>query len=308
MAISGLTGPPSLHRGNRSGIALFVNGRWVQSAALRFAVSDAYQSELPGGRYPVASVALHLPAEAVDVNVHPAKAEVRFRDQRGVARVLRHAIVRALEGTGPVGWSLGEAPSTAEAPAEAPRPSLRERLQPPQPALGRELAPEASPAEAGRRTQRENAPAAAGGGAGGDDLRGGGGAGRDVLHRPARGARTGRVRPAEGAGLGGGRAAPAGAGAGGAGPHSRSRVRGARRASGAAGTGAGALRRRLLPGAGGARGLRRRRHWGERCERCWRSWETSDGCRTRSIARRRRSRATAACGRAWRSRWRRCAS
>ncbi len=158
MAISGLTGPPSLHRGNRSGIALFVNGRWVQSAALRFAVSDAYQSELPGGRYPVASVALHLPAEAVDVNVHPAKAEVRFRDQRGVARVLRHAIVRALEGTGPVGWSLGEAPSTAEAPAEAPRPSLRERLQPPQPALGRELAPEASPAEAGRRTQRETLP------------------------------------------------------------------------------------------------------------------------------------------------------
>ena len=160
MAISGLTGPPSLHRGNRSGIALFVNGRWVQSAALRFAVSDAYQSELPGGRYPVASVALRLPAEAVDVNVHPAKAEVRFRDQRGVARVLRHAIVRALEGTAPVGWALGEAPSTAQSPAGAPRPSLRERLQPPgaQPALARELTPEASPAEAGRRTQRETLP------------------------------------------------------------------------------------------------------------------------------------------------------
>ena len=160
MAISGLTGPPSLHRGNRSGIALFVNGRWVQSAALRFAVSDAYQSELPGGRYPVASVALHVPAEAVDVNVHPAKAEVRFRDQRGVARVLRHAIVQALEGTAPVGWALGEAPSTAQAPAGATRPSLRERLQPPgaQPALARELAPEASAAEAGRRTQRETLP------------------------------------------------------------------------------------------------------------------------------------------------------
>ena len=161
IAISGLAGPPSLHRGNRTGIALFVNGRWVQSAALRFAVSDAYQSELPGGRYPVASVALHLPAEAVDVNVHPAKAEVRFRDQRGVARVLRHAIVKALEGAAPLGWSLGEREAAGEARGEAGRPSLRERLQPPesaQPALRGDLAPEGSPAEAGPRTQRETLP------------------------------------------------------------------------------------------------------------------------------------------------------
>ncbi len=163
VAVEGLTGPPSLHRGNRTGIALFVNGRWVQSAALRFAVSDAYQSELPGGRYPVASVALKLPAEAVDVNVHPAKAEVRFRDQRGVARVLRHAILRALEGAAPVGWSLGESATTVEAIAEAPRPSLRERLQPPenssvQPALGGDLARATEDPTGGRQTQRETLP------------------------------------------------------------------------------------------------------------------------------------------------------
>ncbi len=164
IAVAGLTGPPSLHRGNRTGIALFVNGRWVQSAALRFAVSDAYQSELPGGRYPVASVALHVPAEAVDVNVHPAKAEVRFRDQRGVARVLRHAIVKALEGAGPVAWTLGDAPASEATPAEAPRPSLRERLQPPesgdaQQVLAGDLG-RAAPrgAEAESRTQRETLP------------------------------------------------------------------------------------------------------------------------------------------------------
>ncbi len=159
IVVSGLAGPPSLHRGNRSGIALFVNGRWVQSAALRFAVSDAYQSELPGGRYPVASVALQLPTEAVDVNVHPAKAEVRFRDQRGVARVLRHAIVRALEGAETVGWSLGGSAAARDAPTETPRPSLRERLQPPesaQAALRGDLAPAASGTEA--RTQRETLP------------------------------------------------------------------------------------------------------------------------------------------------------
>ena len=159
IVVSGLAGPPSLHRGNRSGIALFVNGRWVQSAALRFAVSDAYQSELPGGRYPIASVALQLPTEAVDVNVHPAKAEVRFRDQRGVARVLRHSIVRALEGAEAVGWSLGGSPAMRDAPTETPRPSLRERLQPPesaQAALRSDLAPAGSGTEA--RTQRETLP------------------------------------------------------------------------------------------------------------------------------------------------------
>ncbi len=159
IVVSGLAGPPALHRGNRSGIALFVNGRWVQSAALRFAVSDAYQSELPGGRYPVASVALQLPTEAVDVNVHPAKAEVRFRDQRGVARVLRHSIVRALEGAGAVGWSLGGSAAARDAPTETPRPSLRERLQPPesaQAALRGDLAPAGPGTEA--RTQRETLP------------------------------------------------------------------------------------------------------------------------------------------------------
>ncbi|MXZ88106.1 MAG: DNA mismatch repair protein MutL [Dehalococcoidia bacterium] len=163
IGVAGLTGPPSLHRGNRTGIALFVNGRWVQSAALRFAVSDAYQSELPGGRYPVASVALTLPAEAVDVNVHPAKAEVRFRDQRGVARVLRHAILNALEGAAPVEWSLGEGATAPESAGESPRPSLRERLRPPegsaaQPAFGGDLGRATDDSAGGRQTQRETLP------------------------------------------------------------------------------------------------------------------------------------------------------
>src|SRR5690606_36686910 len=54
--VGGLTGPPAVHRGNRSAISVFVNGRWVQSRALTFAVVDAYQSQLPGGRFPIAAV------------------------------------------------------------------------------------------------------------------------------------------------------------------------------------------------------------------------------------------------------------
>ncbi|MGI8927023.1 MAG: DNA mismatch repair endonuclease MutL [Tepidiformaceae bacterium] len=123
VCVSGLAGPPSVHRGNRSAISIFVNGRWVQSRPLTFAAADAYQSQLPLGRHPVAALALTLPGEEVDVNVHPAKAEVRFRDERAVARAVRHAIAVALEGSLPVRWL--PPPGGDGTP---PTPSLRDRL------------------------------------------------------------------------------------------------------------------------------------------------------------------------------------
>lgn len=130
--VRGLAGPPSLHRGNRQAISIFVNGRWVQSRALTFAVVDAYESQLPVGRHPIAALSIALPDEEVDVNVHPAKAEVRFRDERGVGRAVRHAVIRAIEGSRPVSW-LAPTPSFGGAPA-APPPSatgtLRARLDP----------------------------------------------------------------------------------------------------------------------------------------------------------------------------------
>lgn len=103
--VSGLAGPPAVHRGNRAAISVFVNGRWVQSRPLTFAIVDAYQSQLPVGRHPVAAVNVQVPEDDVDVNVHPAKAEVRFRDERGVARAVRHAIAAALDQSQPVGWA-----------------------------------------------------------------------------------------------------------------------------------------------------------------------------------------------------------
>lgn len=135
--VSGLAGPPSVHRGNRQAISVFVNGRWVQSRPLIFAIVDAYQSQLPVGRHPMAAIRIDLPGEDVDVNVHPAKAEVRFRDERGVARAVRHAVAAALEQSRPVGWSIfpgtpREAPPIpTEAQSSPPPPSLRQRLEPP---------------------------------------------------------------------------------------------------------------------------------------------------------------------------------
>ncbi|MCL4231775.1 MAG: DNA mismatch repair endonuclease MutL [Dehalococcoidia bacterium] len=135
--VSGLAGPPGVHRGNRAAISVFINGRWVQSRPLVFAIVDAYEGQLPIGRHPVAALHVRLDDEDVDVNVHPAKAEVRLRDERGVARAVRHSVMAALEGARPVSWlDPGPPNGTHEgvglpAPSLAPSPALRARLEPP---------------------------------------------------------------------------------------------------------------------------------------------------------------------------------
>lgn len=133
IAVSGLAGPSPVHRGNRSAISVFVNGRWVQSRPLAFAVVDAYQSQLPIGRFPVAAVHIALPDDAVDVNVHPAKAEVRFRDERAVGRAVRHAIQHALEASRPVAWGPPAATSAARVLAHAGQSPPALALRGPQP-------------------------------------------------------------------------------------------------------------------------------------------------------------------------------
>lgn len=107
-SVGGFISPPSLTRSNRREITLFVNGRWVQDAALSTALIQAYHTLLMVGRYPIAAVFLQLPPEAVDVNVHPAKAEIRFRDRSRVFSDLQRSVRRALLAHAPVpGVSTG---------------------------------------------------------------------------------------------------------------------------------------------------------------------------------------------------------
>ncbi len=129
LRVSGLAAPPVLNRGNRAAISVFVNGRWVQSRPLTFSVVDAYQSQLPIGRHPLAALNIAIADEDVDVNVHPAKAEVRFRDERHVARTVRHAVGAALDGARPIAWSVPNPASDATwfSPTATPTP-LRDRL------------------------------------------------------------------------------------------------------------------------------------------------------------------------------------
>lgn len=155
--LTGLCGPSSVHRGNRSGISLFINGRWVQSRPLTFALIDAYQAQLPVGRSPLAAIHIAIPDEDVDVNVHPAKAEVRFRDERAVARAVRRAIAHALEASRPVTWN--ESPTAASVVAAALHNESPPALRPPEPLQSSfELtrAPHAAPGT--QQTQRNLLP------------------------------------------------------------------------------------------------------------------------------------------------------
>lgn len=123
--VSGLAGPPDVTRGNRTGISIFVNGRWVQSRSLSFTASDAYQSQLPNGRFPLVALSIEISADEVDVNVHPAKAEVRFKDERIVARAIRQAVAASV-GTAPAAtWGPATHPASTGPTPLAP---LRERL------------------------------------------------------------------------------------------------------------------------------------------------------------------------------------
>jgi DNA mismatch repair protein MutL len=94
--VSGFTSSPELWRNDRTRIMLFVNGRIVQDSSLAHAVSQAYQGVLQQGQHPVAALMVRLPAEDVDVNVHPTKAEVRFRDPSRVFTAVQRAVREAI--------------------------------------------------------------------------------------------------------------------------------------------------------------------------------------------------------------------
>jgi len=98
--LRGLAGLPTMNRPTAASIFLFVNGRPVQDRSLLGAVRAGYGDTLPRGRYPMAALFLELPAAALDVNVHPAKSEVRFRDAAGVRSLLVGAISAQLRDHG----------------------------------------------------------------------------------------------------------------------------------------------------------------------------------------------------------------
>lgn len=102
IGIYALVSPPEISRANRSYINFLVNRRWIQSRTLTYALEGAFHGFLMERRHPIAVVHITVPTQDVDVNVHPAKLEVRFRQERDVFTVMQRAIRGTLVGLSPV--------------------------------------------------------------------------------------------------------------------------------------------------------------------------------------------------------------
>jgi len=102
LSLTGFISPTSLTRSNRKEITFFVNGRWVQEFSLTTALLQAYHTLLMVGRYPLTALFLEVAPEDVDVNVHPTKAEVRFRSQDKIFSFVQRSARKALLAYTPV--------------------------------------------------------------------------------------------------------------------------------------------------------------------------------------------------------------
>ncbi len=165
LRVTGFISPVALTRSNRKEITFFINGRWVQDISLSTALLQAYHTLLMVGRYPMAALFVELDPEDVDVNVHPAKAEVRFRnpDQifSGVQRAARRALLAysPIPPVSPAAWQ-STLPTRGMDPAwEMPRELEGSRP----PGWGMPISPEEWPDEIADDSQPEPGQPGAGG-------------------------------------------------------------------------------------------------------------------------------------------------
>ena len=143
--VHGFISSPAAGRGSRAQQHFFCNGRWIKSAALQAALEQAYRNTLLVGRFPACVLYVELSCAAVDVNVHPAKTEVKFSHERAVFDAVYYGARAALEAE--------RAPAAA-----APKPSVPKPEPASAPAPSRSAAP-AAPVFSGARTYAPAAPA-----------------------------------------------------------------------------------------------------------------------------------------------------
>ena len=114
IVVHGFVSDPALHRSRGRHLITLVNGRWVRDRLISYAIREAYHTLLPRGRHPIAVVQVDLPPDQLDVNVHPAKSEVRFRNSGDAFAAVQKAVRQTLARKAPVprasssfGWERG---------------------------------------------------------------------------------------------------------------------------------------------------------------------------------------------------------
>lgn len=140
LRISGLAGAPSTAQARADRIYLYVNKRPVQDKTMLSAVREAYRGRILGKEYPQAVIFLDIPADEIDVNVHPAKTEIRFQDESRIFRFVRRSILAGLDAQHAPTPEAFVVPDPTPIPVQQTIASL----------------PVASPREASRATMRES--------------------------------------------------------------------------------------------------------------------------------------------------------
>ena len=130
LRVRGFVTRPTATRGNRAWQSFFVNNRYIKSRLLSAAVEEAYRNQIMVGRFPACVLEIDMPVQAVDVNVHPAKTEVKFLSEREVFDAVHYAVLSTLSrAAGRPEW---KAPEKKQEPA--PRPQAQPKaVQPPKP-------------------------------------------------------------------------------------------------------------------------------------------------------------------------------
>jgi DNA mismatch repair protein MutL len=120
--VGGMVGSPKVSRASRDYLSLFVNRRWIKHRLLAWVVEEAYHGLLMMGKHPVAIVNLAISPQEVDINVHPTKTEVKFRDEKTVLNAVQRAVRQTLVELTPVP-KISEVASRRPV-SSAPRPPL----------------------------------------------------------------------------------------------------------------------------------------------------------------------------------------